>query len=106
MKISDAPRAFVVGPYLPHGGALMAYHIGRILQLDFNFQVVAVRMEKETPLAGVFQYDPAFPSVPLAEMEATIREDDVPPAMAQRCRSSHTARALWVRRWPSAWLPT
>lgn len=77
MDTSNALRAFVVGPYLPHGGALMAYHIGRILQLDFNFQAVAVRMEREAPQTGVFQYDPAFPSVPLAEMEATIREDDV-----------------------------
>lgn len=72
-----APRAFIVGAYLPHGGALMAYHLGRILQLDFDFEAVAVRTRKEAFDTGVFRYDPVFPSVTLQEMESTIGDQDV-----------------------------
>jgi hypothetical protein len=55
----------------------MAYQLGRILQLDFGFQGVAVTVRGETPDHGVFHYDPIFPSVTVSEMETSITEDDV-----------------------------
>jgi len=70
-------RAYVVAAHFPNGGTFMAYHLGRILQLDFGFQGVAVRVGGETADHGVFDYDPVFPVVTLAEMEASITDDDV-----------------------------
>src|SRR5436190_11464791 len=77
MQTTNTPRAFIMGAYLPHGGAFMAYHLGRILQLDFNFEAIAVRLRAEARDTGLFQYDPVLPSVTLAAMETTIRDEDV-----------------------------
>ncbi|TAN66294.1 MAG: glycosyltransferase family 1 protein [Magnetospirillum sp.] len=70
-------RAFVVGAHIPNGGTFMAYHLGRILQLDFGFQGVAVAVGGEAADHGVFAYDPPFPSIGVAEMESTITDDDL-----------------------------
>lgn len=55
----------------------MAYHLGRILQLDFSFRSIAVTVGNETADHGIFSYDLLFPAVTLAEMEANITDDDI-----------------------------
>jgi glycosyltransferase involved in cell wall biosynthesis len=70
-------RAYVVGAYLPNGGTHMAYHLGRILQLDFGITAIAVRVADETPDHGIHAYDVAMPQVSIAEMERDIRADDI-----------------------------
>lgn len=73
----DRRRAFVIGAYLPNGGTLMAYHLGRILEEEFGFQAVAVTVGDETPDHGIHRYDLRMPLVPLAQMEREITQTDV-----------------------------
>ena len=70
-------RAFVVGAYLPNGGTLMAYHLGRILEQEFGFQAIAVAVGDETPAHGIHDYDLRMPVVSLQHMEDTIGAADV-----------------------------
>ena len=70
-------RAYVVGAYLPNGGTHMAYHLGRILQLDFGIAAIAVQVAAETPEHGIHAYDVPMPQVSIAQMERDIRADDI-----------------------------
>jgi Glycosyl transferases group 1 len=70
-------RVFVIGAYLPNGGTLMAYHLGRILQHDFGIQAIAVRMAGETADHGIHAYDLRMPVVSREQMEQQISDDDV-----------------------------
>ena len=70
-------RAFVVGAYLPNGGTLMSYHLGRILAEEFGFEAIAVAVGDESAGHGVHHYDLLMPLVPLAQMEREIGRDDV-----------------------------
>jgi hypothetical protein len=68
-------RVFVVGGYIPNGGTFMAYHVARILCLDFGFQGISVgegRVEN-----GIFEYDLFFPNVSIEEMERSISDNDI-----------------------------
>ena len=69
--------AYIVGAYLPYGGTYMAYHLGRILQLDFGLDVIAVTLGDERAANGIFHYDVMFPDISLASMEARITERDI-----------------------------
>lgn len=71
------PRAFVVGACIANGGTLMAYHIGRILELDFGYQGIAVRVGTEQWDETRHAYDLKFPIVSIEEMEKTISDDDL-----------------------------
>lgn len=75
--ISSARRVFVVGAYLPNGGTYMAYHLGRILHLDFGFEVAAVGLGDERVENGIFDYDVNFPAISIAEMEQRIGDEDI-----------------------------
>ena len=70
-------RVYVVGAYLPNGGTLMAYHLGRILEEEFGFEAIAVGVGDETPDHGIHRYDLRMPIVALAQMEREITRDDV-----------------------------
>lgn len=70
-------RAFVVGAYLPNGGTLMAYHVGRILEEEFGFAATAVAIGGETPDHGIHAYPLRMPQVTLAQMEREITARDV-----------------------------
>ena len=70
-------RAFVVGAYLPNGGTLMAYHLGRILERDFGIKALAVRMGGETADHGIHTYDLRMPLVSREQMEQEIGDDDI-----------------------------
>lgn len=74
---AHARRAFVVGAYLPNGGTLMAYHVGRILEQEFAFRAIAVAVGDETADHGIHDYDLRMPLMPLAQMEREIGADDV-----------------------------
>lgn len=74
---SPIRRVFVVGAYMPHGGTRMAYHLGRILRLDFNLPVIAVAVGSENAAGGLFSYDPEFPTISLQDMEDDIGRDDL-----------------------------
>lgn len=84
---SRTGRVFVVGAYISNGGTHMAYHIGRILQLDFRLEVVAVMLGGEHAENSRFLYDVVFPVIPLAEMENLITDGDV--LIANPSFSSH-----------------
>jgi glycosyltransferase involved in cell wall biosynthesis len=70
-------RAYVVGAYLPNGGTLMAYHLGRILEEEFGFCAIAVAVGAETADHGIHRYPLRMPLVPVAQMEREITRDDV-----------------------------
>ena len=70
-------HAYIVGAYLSYGGTYMAYHLGRILQLDFGLDVIAVTLGDERPTNGVFHYDVIFPDISLATMEERISDHDI-----------------------------
>lgn len=71
------PRVYVVGGYRPNGGAFMAYHLARILHLDFGFEGWAVRVDDESPDASVFEYQPVFPSITVEELPSVVRDEDI-----------------------------
>ncbi len=45
--------------------------------MHFGFPVVVVNVGEETPDAGIFNYDPVFPTIPLAWLESTITSGDI-----------------------------
>jgi hypothetical protein len=77
MTDSRFRRAFVVGAYLPNGGTLMAYHLGRILERDFGIPAIAVRMSDETADQGIHAYDLRMPLVSREQMEQQICDSDI-----------------------------
>jgi len=70
-------RVFVIGAYLPNGGTLMAYHLGRILERDFGIPAIAVALGGENADAGIHAYDLRMPNVTVAEMEQQITARDI-----------------------------
>ena len=77
MQAGTFRRAFVVGAYLPDGGTVMAYHLGRILEHDFGIRAFAVTLDGETPGARSTEYDLRMPVVTREQMEQQITSDDV-----------------------------
>src|SRR5215469_126170 len=75
--ISSAGRVFVVGAYLPNGGTHMAYHLGRILHLDFGFDVTVITLGEERFESGIFDYDVNLPVISVADMEQRISDRDI-----------------------------
>jgi len=69
-------RAYVMEAYIPHGGTWMAYHLARILYLDFGYEVI-VLTDTNGPDHGRFVYDPVFPTLPIAEIERVVRPQDL-----------------------------
>jgi hypothetical protein len=55
----------------------MAYHLARILRLDFGYEGWVVTVQGETPDHGVFTYDPQFPAIELAELPECIEDQDI-----------------------------
>jgi hypothetical protein len=53
----------------------MAYHLARILQLDFGLEAIAVGDERADH--GVLEYDIVFPSISVAAMRREIADDDL-----------------------------
>jgi hypothetical protein len=72
-----AGRVFVIGAYLPNGGTYMAYHLGRMLQLDFGWDAIAVTVDGEHREDSVQEYDVVFPTITLDAMEEAITEHDI-----------------------------
>jgi len=70
-------RAFVIGAYNPNGGTYMAYHVGRILQLDFSIEAVAVNTKNETADNGVLRYDLRMPTISVEDLSRTITDSDL-----------------------------
>ena len=70
-------RVFVVGAYLPNGGTYMAYHLGRMLQIDFGWDAIAVTVDRERKEDSVQEYDVVFPTITLDAMEEAITEHDI-----------------------------
>ena len=68
-------KVFVAGALLPTGGAYMAYHLGRILQLHFGYalhDIAIYPVEKQ-----LFRYDTPAVSVSIPQMESMIGPDDL-----------------------------
>jgi Glycosyl transferases group 1 len=70
-------RVYVVGAYIPNGGTFMAYHLARILRLDFDHDVTVVTVGGETADHGVFVYDHVFPTIPVTQLEHVIAPSDI-----------------------------
>jgi hypothetical protein len=75
--ISASCRVFVVGAYVPNGGTYMAYHLGRILHLEFGLETIAVRVGEESRENGIFHYDVRLPNIGINEMENQITSSDI-----------------------------
>ncbi len=70
--------AYVVEGYVSNGGTYMAYHVARILHVDFGYDVRIITADSTGFRDdSFFRYDPVFPCVPLANCEHLVREDDV-----------------------------
>jgi hypothetical protein len=70
-------RVYVIGAYVPNGGTLMAYHLGRILERDFGIPAHAVAVGEETVNNAIHDYDLRMPQVSLEQMEGEIGADDI-----------------------------
>ena len=70
-------RAYVVEPYLPHGGTYMAYHLARILKLDFGFDPIAVSDSSTTSKHGIFAYSDEYALVATDQMIKDIGSEDI-----------------------------
>ena len=70
-------RVYVVGAYLPNGGAYMAYRLGLILELDLGWKGVAVSVPGQGPANSIHRYDVVFPSISLETMEHAITSRDI-----------------------------
>jgi glycosyltransferase involved in cell wall biosynthesis len=55
----------------------MAYHLGRILHLDFGLDIVAVNVGDESVDKGIFHYDVRFPGISISDMEQQIDDSDI-----------------------------
>ena len=87
--------AYVVEAYAPYGGAYMAYHVARILHVDFGYgvRVVTPNPEPTDPDGeSLFHYDPRFPRISPADCEGLIGDDDV-----LICNPSFSSRQLGLR---------
>lgn len=71
------PRVFVVGAYIPNGGTLMAYHLGRILATCFDFEPIAVQVRDESHASSLFRYPDEFPQISLDELRRVASSSDV-----------------------------
>lgn len=68
-------KAFIFEGYLQHGGAYMAYHIGRICYEKLGIPVVIVGSPR--PSSCYFNYLYDFPVVSVSEMEQQLTAEDV-----------------------------
>jgi len=69
------PKVYVAGALIPTGGALMAYHIGRLLHVHFGYEFVDVHVyDIEKP---IFHYDILPRTISLAELEKNVTEEDI-----------------------------
>ena len=55
----------------------MAYHLGRMLHLDFGLDTVAVTVGDELVDNGIFDYAVRYPAMRISDMEHQIAEDDI-----------------------------
>lgn len=78
------PKVFVAGALLPTGGAYMAYHLGRILNRHFGYELFDVAIYK--PESRIFRYDTPIRTVSIPQMEGMVTDEDllvVNPAFSQ-----------------------
>lgn len=69
------PKVFVAGALVPTGGAYMAYHIGRLLHLNFGYELIDVHIHPVE--STIFHYDTAVKTITVSELEKTATKDDV-----------------------------
>ncbi|GAB6124849.1 glycosyltransferase family protein [Humidesulfovibrio idahonensis] len=74
--MSGKPTVYIVEAFLPHGGTYMAYHLGRILHLHFNLDVVVLGSSAE-PAHESFVYDTPFETRPIDEADRLVGADDI-----------------------------
>lgn len=69
--------AYIVGGYLPQGGAYMAYHLGHILNRHFEFPCTIVSVAGETFESHTWEYPERYPTVTLERLAQSITERDL-----------------------------
>lgn len=87
--------AYVVEAYAPYGGTYMAYHVARILHVDFGYGVRVVTSIPEpidSAEESLFHYDHRFPRVSPTDCEGLIGDDDV-----LICNPSFSSQQLGLR---------
>jgi len=73
-------KVYVVEAYVPNGGTYMAYHVARILHLDFGYEVYVLTDNPDLDKGhahGMFSYEPLFPCLPLSKASTIVRNQDV-----------------------------
>ncbi|PVX30147.1 sulfotransferase [Sphingomonas pokkalii] len=74
---ADAPRAFVMGAYIPAGGTHMAYEIGRVASEQIGMTCYAVQCAAENPDESIFEYPTRFATVTREALPEMVRPQDV-----------------------------
>ncbi|WP_108658999.1 glycosyltransferase [Acuticoccus kandeliae] len=72
-----APTVFIVGGYVPNGGTMMAYEVGRILHETFGYDGACVSVNEHGPDNGIFTYPHRFPALSIIEMMEAAGPDDI-----------------------------
>jgi hypothetical protein len=70
-------NVYVIGAYLPYGGAFIAYHLGLIVSEYIDGEPVAVRVADENPQSGVFEYPREISTVNIEQFKEIGKPSDV-----------------------------
>jgi hypothetical protein len=68
---------YVVGGYLPQGGAYMAYHLGHILNRHFGLPCTMVSVAGERSESDTWEYPARYPVITLEQLGQSITENDL-----------------------------
>lgn len=87
-----ARRVYVVGAYVPNGGTIMAYEVGRLIHERFGYEGVSVASGEHGPDNGIFRYRHRFPNISIAQLLDEATADDL-----LLCNPSFSDNALGLR---------
>ena len=73
---SSKARVFVIGAYKEHGGAYMAYHLGRILHENYDMECYVINTSNESANNDMFTYPYHFDALPLQSLKHIINNKD------------------------------
>ena len=78
---SNNKRAYVVQAYHPNGGNYMAYHLARILNLDFDYNICVltddIQQLQHGPRQDIFEYNPVYPCKPISDATQLVSRNDL-----------------------------
>ncbi len=70
-------RVFVFAGYQHFAACHLIYHVGRVLEEQFGYEPVVVRLAEETPDDSPFAYPREYPTIELAGLAESVRPQDL-----------------------------